>query len=219
MPRPSRRGGTHRARVAAPSLVKPAFVPGWVESCRCRCRRQRARRPPSSLSFPFCVRLQRGPSPPRRVEHRDAFASRACPRARACARHGARTRAPQHARAATVKAKPGLGPSLRAPPRPPSPVLAAPSPRRRRAGLTISPSPCARRVEEYLAPYRTPGQERTGPTSSASLASAHGVEPCAAVAPPRHPLRARAETLARFAQTHQRTPVHAHLHFTPPYPA
>jgi hypothetical protein len=35
-------------RAAAPSLVKPAFVPGWVESCRCRCRRQRARRPPSS---------------------------------------------------------------------------------------------------------------------------------------------------------------------------
>jgi hypothetical protein len=46
---------TERHRAAAPPLVMPAFVPGWVESCRCRCRRQRARRPPSSLSFPFAL--------------------------------------------------------------------------------------------------------------------------------------------------------------------
>jgi hypothetical protein len=70
-----------------------------------------------------------------------------------------------------------------------------------------------------LAPCRDPGQECAGPTSGASLAAAHGVEPCAAVAPPRHPSRARAETPARSAQAHQRTPVHTHLHFTPPYPA
>jgi hypothetical protein len=32
-------------RAAAPSLVKPAIVPGWDCSCRCRRPRQRARRP------------------------------------------------------------------------------------------------------------------------------------------------------------------------------
>jgi hypothetical protein len=155
------------------------------------------------FSFPFCVKFQCRPSPLRRVERRDAFASRACPRARASARHGARTRAPQHSRVATVKAKPGLGPSLRAPPRPPSPVLAAPPPCR--GGHVTEPlCPPCRGIP--LAPCRTPGQGRTGPTSSASLAATPGVEPCAAVAPPRHPSRARAETPARFAQTHQRTP-------------
>jgi hypothetical protein len=33
------------------------------------------------------------------------------------------------------------------------------------------------------------------------------------------PVASPNRTPARFAQTHQRTPVHAHLHFTPPYPA
>jgi hypothetical protein len=125
----------------------------------------------------------------------------------------ARLRTPQSTHACTPArarrdriGKTGPWPSPRTPPRPPSPVLAAPSPHRHRAGLAMSPSPGARRVAEYLASCRTSGQERTGPTPSASLAAAHGVEPCAAVAPPRRPSRARAEAPARFAQTPRRTP-------------
>jgi hypothetical protein len=47
-------------------------------------------------------------------ERRVASATHACPRARARAGHGARKRAPQHACATAVRARPGLGPLFRA---------------------------------------------------------------------------------------------------------
>jgi hypothetical protein len=130
------RAATERHRAAAPPLVMPAFEPGWVAVfCRCRRPRRRARRPPS-FPFSICVRFLCRPSPPRRVERRVAFARRTCPRARTCARHGARTRAPQHARVATVRARPDLDPSTRAPPWP-----AHPRARRVAAMLGLSVSP------------------------------------------------------------------------------
>jgi hypothetical protein len=71
----------------------------------------------ASLAFPplpwdaATVRRRRAVS-----ERRVAFATRACLCAHARAGHGARKRAPQHACAAAVRARPGLGPLFRAPP-------------------------------------------------------------------------------------------------------
>jgi hypothetical protein len=181
------RAETERHRADAPPLVMPAFEPGWVaDFCRCRRPRRRARRPPSS-PFPFCVRIQRCPSPPRRVERRDAFATRTCPRARACACHGARTRAPQYARVATVRARPGLGPFSSSPAAATEPPC---SPRRRparndRVTVAQGSTPC-RWVPR--APCRAPGRERASPTTGTSLAATHGDEPGSVVAPPRRPV-------------------------------
>jgi hypothetical protein len=106
------RAEAERPHAAAPLLVMPAFEPGWdAIFFRCRRLRRRARHPPS-LS-PLAVRR-------RPVRHRRAMSVRprrvrvACLSARARAGHGARKRAPQHAGAVALKARPGLGPLFRA---------------------------------------------------------------------------------------------------------
>jgi hypothetical protein len=151
-----------RRNATAPPLVMPAIEPGWVTNfCRCRRPRRRARRPPSS-PFSICVRFLCCPSTPRRVERRVAFATRTCPHARACARHGARTRALQHARVATVRARPNLGPFYLSPAVATEPPC---SPRRRHARadrVTVAQGsmPCR---GAPLAPCRAPDRERANP--------------------------------------------------------
>jgi hypothetical protein len=167
------------------------------------------------LGFPFsfCGRTLRRPSPPCRVERRVAFAARTCPRARACACHGARTSVPQHACVATVRARPGLGPFFSSPAVATEPPC---SPRRRHARdgrVAKGSTPC-----RWLprTPCRAPGRGRTSqsraPRSPPPLASSR--------APPwrRHvaPSRSQARTPARSGLTRQRTPAHAVCPFAPP---
>jgi hypothetical protein len=84
--------------------VMPAIEPGL---------RRHARHPPSLLPLAVGRRHRLVATAPCRCT-RVASTSRACPRARARAGHGSCKRAPQHACAVALKARPGLGPLFRA---------------------------------------------------------------------------------------------------------